>query len=347
MLKIFLIFLLNALTTAALAAEAVPVTARPLAEVVIYPEQRAPATVLSLNDSRLSAELNARITDIPVLVGQTVAAGTTLAHLEHADFELALKREQAAAASLAAKLELARYQLTRARSLSKKQAVSDELLKQREADVKTLEAEQAAQQTAVAQAQRNLEKTEIRAPFRAIVTERLAQVGELASPGTPLLRIVDASRLEISARVQAAQAAGLAQTESVNLDTASGRYPLKLRVITPVIEPRSRTREARLTFPEQAALPGSAGELVWQAPQPHLPADLVVKRQGRLGYFRLDDGHARFTPLAQAQEGRPAALGADLKQLVIVEGRYGLQDGDAVVMRTQATEQDAQAGSSR
>jgi RND family efflux transporter MFP subunit len=330
-----------------MAADPVPVTARPLVEVVIYPQQRAPATVLSLNDSNLSAELNARIDEIPVLVGQAVEAGTVLVRLDNTDYTLALQQQQAAAASLAARLDLARYQLERARTLSQKQAMSEELLKQREADVKTLEAEQAGQRAALAQARRNLEKTAVRAPFRAIVTQRLAQVGELASPGTPLVRIVDASRLEVAAQVQTAQTASLAAASNPVLHTANGRYPLHLRTIISVVEARSRTREARLAFSGAAALPGTAGELVWPTAQPHLPADLLVKRQGRLGFFHLEKDRARFTPLAEAEEGRPAILATDLQGQVIVEGRYGLMDGDMVSIRAQATEQEEQAGSSR
>jgi RND family efflux transporter MFP subunit len=347
MWKNLVVAALALLAAPALGAEAVPVTVQPLQQVVIYPEQRAPATVLSLNDSRLSAELNARVIDIPVQVGQEVAAGTPLVRLEKADFELALQRQQAAAASLAARLDLARYQWERTKSLSQQQAVSDELLKQREADVKSLEAEQQGQQAALAQARRQLDKTEIRAPFRAIVTERLTQVGELAAPGTPLVRIVDAARLEVSAQVQAEQAANLAAAAAPLLVSDGRRYALQLRAITPVVDSRSRTREARLSFGATAALPGTAGELVWQSPQAHIPAELLVKRQGRLGIFRAEDGHARFTALAGAQVGRPAAVPAGMNSVIIVEGRYRLQDGDAIVIGDQATEQEEQAGSSR
>jgi hypothetical protein len=66
-----------------------------------------------------------------------------------------------------------------------------------------------------------------------------------------------------------------------------------------------------------------------------------------LGYFRLEKDRAHFTPLAEAEEGRPTVLTTDLQGWVIVEGRYGLKDGDEVSVRAQATEQEEQAGSSK
>lgn len=62
------------------AAEIAPrsVGVRNLDEIAVFPRRSAPATVVSLNDSRLSSEIRARIQRIPVLAGQTVKPGETL-----------------------------------------------------------------------------------------------------------------------------------------------------------------------------------------------------------------------------------------------------------------------------
>ena len=314
-------------------AETVAVAARPLSELAVFPELRAPATVLSLNQSRISAELAARLVALPIRVGETVAAGTLLARLDDKDFQLALARAEAGAKVLEAKRELAEYELQRARSLSQKQAVSEQLLKQREAEVKTLQAEQENQRLAIAQARRILEKTEVRAPFHAIITARIAQLGELAAPGSPLLELVDAEQLEVSARIQAHLANTLKQSDSLELLSNGKRYPLRLRVLTPHVEERSQTREARLSFSGQAALPGSAGELLWQNAQAHIPAELLLRRDGKLGVFVADHNHARFIELANAQEGRPTINSLSPDSLLVTEGRFQLRDGDAITLQ--------------
>jgi RND family efflux transporter MFP subunit len=331
--KIFLVIALTLLVFPAIAGEPVPVTARPLAELAVYPEQRAPAQVTSQNDSRISTEISARINDIPVLVGQVVEQGALLARLDGTDYELALQREQAAAESLAARIALARYQWERAQTLAQQQLISDELFKQREADLNILLAEQKGSQAALEQARHNVEKTAMRAPFRAVVMERLGQVGELAAPGTPLLRIVDAAHIEVSAQVQADQAASLAAAKTIELVNGANRHALQLRTITPAMDARTRTREARLTFTGATALPGTAGELVWRSRAAHIPAELILRRNDKLGFFQVVDGQARFVALPDAQEGRPAATNHKLDALVIVEGRFRLQDGDAVSAR--------------
>ncbi len=309
---------------------AIPVAAQPLAELAVYPQFRAPASVVSDNDSRISAELSARIEAIPVRVGEVVKKGAVLVQLDRRDFELALAREEAALEALRARLELAEYQLSRARALSRKQAVSEELLKQRQSELDHLRAQRAGQEVALMQARRQLEKCTLRAPFEAVIRERLANVGELARPGSPLLQIVDNRHLEVSAQLQADLARSLPQAERPELVTPRQRYPLALRRIMPAFDPRAHTREARLRFSADSALPGSAGELVWRSTQAHLPAELLSRRDGRLGVFVVDGESARFIPLPGAEEGRPAAVSLPGQTPVVTLGRFRLQDGDAV-----------------
>ena len=93
---------------------AMPITTRPLAEVLIYPERSAPATVESLNDADLSAEITARIERILVRVGDEVAAGDALVELDCRDYRSRLAAQQAALRQLEAQHRLAASQLERA-----------------------------------------------------------------------------------------------------------------------------------------------------------------------------------------------------------------------------------------
>lgn len=314
--------------------EAIPVTAQPLAELATYPQYRAPASVVSDNDSRISAEVSARIIAIPVRVGDIVKKGDVLVRLDQTDLKLALAREAAAIDALQARIELADYQLVRARSLSKKKAVPEELLKQRESELNSLHAQLSGQKVALAQAKRRLEKSTVRAPFDASISARLAHVGELASPGSALVQLIDRKHVEVSAQLQAQLALSLPLAKQIELVTPQRRYPLTLRTIAPSFDPQSRTREARLRFSADAALPGSAGELVWRSEHASLPAELLSRRKGQLGVFVIDSEagkeHAKFIPLPAAEEGRPVAVSFPQQMPVITLGRFRLNDGDAV-----------------
>ncbi len=316
----------------------IPVVARPLAELAVYPQYRAPASVSSDNDSRISAEISARIIAIPVRVGDVVKRDDVLVRLEQTDLKLALAREKTTIAALLARIELADYQLSRARALSKKKAVSEELLKQREAELLNLRAQLDGQKIARAQAKRRLEKATVRAPFDASISARLAHVGELASPGSALLQIIDHRHVEVSAPLQAPLALSLPLAKKIELETPQGRYALTLRTIAPNFDPQARTREARLRFRADTsgniALPGAAGELVWRSRRASLPAELLSRRNDQLGVFVIDTEtgktKAKFIPLPQAEEGRPTALSLPEQTPVITLGRFRLSDGDAV-----------------
>jgi len=321
-------------------AEPIPVVSKPFSALAIYPLRSAPATVVSDNHSRISAEVSARILDIPVRVGDNVKQGAVLVRLEQQDFELTLAREKAALTALKAKLDLAEYELKRARSLSKKQAVSEQLLKQRETERNALLAEQQGQQASYAQAQRQIDKTQIRAPFNAVVVEHLAQVGELANPGTALLRIIDIDNLELAAKLSPLQTRDLKRsftagnnstvTSTVEFVSSEQRYALTLRTVTSMLDTQARTQEARLNFTGKKPLPGSTGQLVWSPQQASLPADLISQRDGKLGVFIQTDNKARFVALPQAKTGQPVVSELEPDTLIITKGRYRLRDGNAI-----------------
>lgn len=323
-------------STQTAANEAIPVVTNSLANIAVYPELRAPASVISNNNSRLSAEVSARITSLPASVGEQVEKGQVIVRLEQRDLQLAVEREQAKLEGLLARIALADYELKRAISLSEKQAVSEQLLKQREADLTTLLADEKGQRATLQQAKRNLDKTIIRAPFQAVVLEQIGQMGELAVPGTPLIQIVDTSSVEVSAKIQAHHADEVEKAKSLFLISGEKKYPLQLRTITAAVDPVTRTREARLLFKNHPTMPGSAGELVWVRSSASLPSDLLVKRKNNLGVFIYRDSKAYFHPLPGAEEGRPAIIDLPDDTQIIIQGQFRLQDGETVSRQSQA-----------
>lgn len=309
---------------------ATPITTRPLAEVLIYPERSAPATVESLNDADLSAEITARIERILVRVGDEVAAGDALVELDCRDNRSRLAAQQAALRQLEAQHRLAASQLDRARNLRDRRGASQEEVEQRETELLALDAQLASQREAITQAELNVGRCTIRAPYRAAVTARLGDQGTLATPGMHLLRIVQTDALELSAQLRADEVQDIRSAVSLAFDVQGDRYPVELRRTVPVIDPRTRTVELRLDFPARSPLPGAAGRLVWRSAIPHLPADLLVRRNGTLGVFVANDGAAQFKALPGAQEGQPVAIDLPPDTRIVVAGRERLGDGAAV-----------------
>jgi len=238
------------------------------------------------------------------------------------DYVIAAERAKAALESATSTYQFAVQQLERSRKLVAEGFVSPQALNQQETDVRTANAMVRTAKADLASARRNIKKCLIRAPFKAIIKERLGQVGEIATPGAPLVRVLDASSIEVSARIQPDDAEELQSSTSIIFESREERLPLKLRRIVPALDQRERSQEARLRFKKRSALPGAPGRVVWQSPQAHLPPDLVLRRGTELGVFVAANGKALFVAIPQAQEDAA----------IIINGRYQLQNGDAVTI---------------
>jgi RND family efflux transporter MFP subunit len=308
-------------------AQAPAYAAKPLAEIAVYPEREASAQAAALNESRIAAEIPARIEEMAVEVGQTIARGAVLARLDCRDNELALQRARAARDAARSRLELAGHQLARARELGSKGYFSKDALDARATEVEVLRADAAQARAQSDTAERAVAKCIVRAPYKAIVRQRLGQVGELAAPGTPLVALADAARVEVSAQVQPRDAVSLKQAKQIRFVGEGGSRALRLLRVSPAIDPQARTVEARLRFLADPAPPGAAGHIVWRETRAHVPAELVVRRDGRLGLFLEDNGVARFHALPGAQEGRPAPAGLPPETRVVVAGQLALKEG--------------------
>lgn len=184
-------------------------SARALGEIAIYPEFRAPATVVAVEEARIAAEVGARIVAMPARTGVALARDAELVRLDDAAFRIELDRARAQVALIDSRIGLARAQLDQARALAGRGFISADGLRIRETELGVLQRERDAARAAEAAAELALARTVIRAPFAGVVRERLAAVGDLAAPGTPLLSLAASADAEVHARVPAAQVDGL------------------------------------------------------------------------------------------------------------------------------------------
>jgi len=303
---------------------------RVLAEVAIHPTREAAAEVVALNESRVATEIAGRIESIGVETGQTIARGALLAKIDCRDHVLASARARAALDASLARVALAQMQLARARKLQAQGFFSPEALAARETETRVLDADAANARAQLDTATRTIGKCTVRAPFAAIVRQRLGQLGELAAPGTPIATLIDLERIEVSARVQAQDTASLRVAKAVRFEGETASVAVSLVRVSPAIDRVSRTIDARLRFAGARAAPGAQGRIVWRDVHPHLPPALIVRRGAQLGVFVARGGKARFHPLPLAQEGRPAAADLPAGTRIVVTGHLGLKDGAAL-----------------
>lgn len=303
--------------------------------LIIFPERNASAQVVALNKSKVPAEISALLKKLVVNVGDEVQQGQLLAQLDCYNTQLLFSVEQAQLKVLASQLAFAQRELNRGNKLAKQNNIGEVELDRRQTKITEIQAQTLAQQSRFYLAEKNVSRCQIHAPFSGIVTKRHAAEGEMLVTGQSVVELLQLNDLQVSAKVSLNDQISFLAASRYIFSVDKQTYPLALRTLIPLIEKNTRSREARFNFVEQSAVVGSSGRLRWLSAQAHLPAHLLQSRQGKKGFFIFNEQRAQFIPVDSAEEGRPVPYTLDKKQLLIIEGRLGLLDGEKVSLMKQ------------
>ena len=131
--------------------------------------------------------------------------------------------------------------------------------------VQSLDALVAQAADAVREAEVFLEEAKVLAPFDGVVAEKLAEPGDLATPGRPILLLQDPRRLRLEVQVpeSCAKDARLGMDVRVRIDALSKEVEGKIDEVLPAADPRSRTFLVKASLPDAPDLrPGMFGRLL-------------------------------------------------------------------------------------
>jgi RND family efflux transporter MFP subunit len=252
--------------------------------------------VAAKNQVEVATRMMARISAVPVDVGDRVAKGTVLVRLGTDDIEANRASAEAAVAAARLAAEEARRHAARMDTLLSVDAVP---LVQR--DQARLQLAAAESQLVMAESGlRNVETAAgyatIVAPFSGTVVSRFADPGDMAAPGVPLLVIQDAAAREGRIAVPASALEHLAVGTPIEVASA-GFEPITVEItsISSGVDPMTGTVEVVTSLPK-TWIPGTT--LTAQVPVGTragiaVPESSVVRR-GQLTGVRVagDDGAA-------------------------------------------------------
>ncbi|MBV1900800.1 MAG: efflux RND transporter periplasmic adaptor subunit, partial [Kordiimonadaceae bacterium] len=294
---------------------------------MMAPQIFMPGTIVSRNDSRIAAEITGRVLWV-ASEGALVEEGDIIAKLDAQIITLNVARNKSQITRLEARVKYEKSNLKRTADLAKTQHVSTSQLEEAESSLIMTEQELEQARIALAQSEINLSRTKVRAPFPGRVVARLAQIGEYATPGRQIIRLVDTQHLEISAQAPVKLANILSDNLTVSLRRGTMVIDAKIRALVPVGNAISRTMEIRVSIPEgshyvvgsavQVGLPSSAPEQVVSIPRDAL----VLRREGTF-VFRIKDDNTAERLLVRT--------GSATGSFVAVKG--GITGGDRVVVR--------------
>jgi HlyD family secretion protein len=192
-------------------------------------------------------------------------------------------------------------------------------------------------------AEAQLSYAEVRSPINGVVTDRPIYAGEMAAAGSPVLVVMDVSRVVARASVPVGQAAHLrvGQPATMAEVDAAIELPAKVTVVSPAVDPNSTTVEiwVEAANPGERLRPGVTVKLSIVAETIKdtvvIPPDAILPSQegGTVAMVVGADSvaHERKIDIGVREADKVQVLkGLQPNEKVVTVGGVGLQDGAKV-----------------
>jgi len=354
-------------TPAAEAAAPLAVRTVTVTDTAVTDASDAGGIVQARTTATVAARVMAPVRAVRVAPGDRVRAGQVLVELDGRDLQAAARgaaagateaREGAAAAAAEeraaqAALVLARATHGRIAALQAKKSATAQELDEATAALAAAEARAAGAAARVQASASGIERAasasdaagatasflQVTAPFDGVVTEKLVEPGNMATPGLPLVRVEDRRGFRLEARVDEARADRVATGAPVEvvLDGSDGRAVTVTGTVAEVsraVDAGARTVLLKVDLPASAGvrsgtfgrvrLPGAARTAL------SVPAEALVTQGQVTSVFVVNDGVARLRLVRMA--GTEVQAGLATGEVVVVAPPPGLVDGRRVTV---------------
>jgi RND family efflux transporter MFP subunit len=303
-----------------------------VAQRTVPREYRLDGVVEAVNRATVSAQTQGQVKEILYDVDDFVKKGDVIVRLRDNEHRARVAQATAELKSAKAQSVRAKDEYTRIEDLFKKKSASAAERDNAEAELASAQARLEAAQAALDQAQEQLGYTVIRAPYSGIVIERQVELGEIASPGQPVMTGVSLDELRVAVDVPQSVIPAVRELGEVKVYLPHGGsdatvvQPARITVF-PFADLGSNTFRVRLDLPEgvPGLFPGmfvKTGFITGKKDELTVPKSAVVYRSEVTGVYVVDtDGVVR---MRQIRVGRN--LGDELVVL------SGLTEGETVAL---------------
>ncbi|HUU84416.1 MAG TPA: efflux RND transporter periplasmic adaptor subunit [Phycisphaerae bacterium] len=288
----------------------------------------AVGTVRAIHRTTLGARLLSTVVGVHVEAGQDVARDEVLVELDDRDLKARLAQVEAGVEVAQATWDQAKSDFERISPLAADGSASAFELTTATNALRTAQAQHERAVQDRLEAETALTYTVIRAPVSGRIVDKLVDVGDMVTPGQPLVTMYDPTRMQLVATVRESlrQRLEVGQQVSVKLDVLDHPCEATVAEIVPEAATASRSFEVKVTGPcPPGVYPGMFGQL--GVPLGSRRAVCVpgaaVRRVGQLDLVRVIEGDQTRRRLVQL--GRPADDG-------LVEVLSGLSPGERVVL---------------
>ncbi|GEP09944.1 efflux RND transporter periplasmic adaptor subunit [Methylobacterium gnaphalii] len=292
-------------------------------------------TVEPRYQSQLGFQIGGRVAARDVTVGDIVKKGQRLAALDPTVNRFALTRAEADVADAKAQAENAAATEARSRKLMEGGNVTQAQLDSAVANRDTTQARLAQAQSSLQRARDQMGYTELNADFDGVVTQRLAEVGQVLSAGQAVVAV---------ARPEVREAVVDIPEDFVGTMPREGRFTISLqsapqitalgtvREIAPFADQSTRTRRIKLTLidpPSAFRLGATITVGLTRRVEPYvpLPATALVEAEGKTSVWIAPPVDKDGSTRVERRDVTVAKKDADRVSL-----RDGVRDGERVVL---------------
>ncbi|MBI5117761.1 efflux RND transporter periplasmic adaptor subunit [Candidatus Poribacteria bacterium] len=234
-------------------------------KTIAFPvEVEAIGTVTARETAEITSRIMATIISVNADAGDTVQRAQPLFALDSRDAQTRVMQAGEAVASAEAALEQATLDAGRIERLYGKQAATKQEFDRSQAGLKMARASAESTRAMLHEAEINLSYTKIVSPVPGKVIDRLANPGEMAMPGKPLMSIYNPStlRLEVSVAEHLRPKVSVGQSVRASIDPKGATFDSKIIEIVPASNASSRSFIVRASIPApETAYPGMYGRI--------------------------------------------------------------------------------------
>lgn len=347
---------------AAAADEPLAVTTATVTDAAITDVTESGGVVQARTTATIAARVMAPVLTVRVSPGDRVRAGQVLVELDGRDLTAYARSASAGAAqardgaaAAAAELRAAEAAVTLARAThgriaglhAKKSATAQEL-DEATAGLAAAEARQAGAAARVQEAASAIDRSaaasdaasatagflHVTAPFDGVVTEKLVEPGNLATPGLPLLRLEDTRAFRLEARVDESRVGAVTPGSTVDVeiegaDGTAATVPGTVAEVSRAFDAGTRSFLVKIDLPPSPGLrSGAFGRARLPGPVRTaltVPAQAIVRQGQVTSVYVVADGVARLRLVRL--RGTEVLAGLTAGDSVIVSPPAGLRDG--------------------
>jgi len=289
-----------------------------------------PGTIVAEQQVQVASRLMGYIHDIAVHEGEAVKAGQLLFSIDPTDIKGQVDQARAGLAQAEAALNDAKADYERFSNLYKEESIPKAQYDKIKLQYNIAQSQANAAKAGMNTAESQLHYAAVRSPINGIVTQKMANKGELAVPGRPVLVVENPDKLTIQTSVSDETYSHLQMGGAATVEVGTEKLPGKIVRLVSAADAMSHTHLVKLDVPGIKGF--SSGTFarvrftVGSRKGISLPKSALLERAGISGVFVVDSNNiARY---------RMVRAGGEQDGLVEIEA--GLNSGDKIVVSNTA-----------